>query len=78
MPNLDDVGETDKEVEKLIARIEACQGDSDLNDWEEEFLDDVRDALKSGARTELTYAQMATLERIETICAEGRDVEGLW
>lgn len=76
MPSLDDVG--DEQAEGLIARIEACQGDPEINDWEEEFLDDVRYALKSGARYELTPAQMGTLERIETICAEGRDVEGLW
>lgn len=59
---------------KLINRIQESLDDSgELNDWECDFLENVKDQLVGNKRDSLTERQMETLEKIEYVRAEGRD-----
>ena len=57
----------------IMSRIEACQGDPDVNDWEEEFLESISHQLKKGYVTTLSDSQEETLEKIEYKVAHGID-----
>jgi hypothetical protein len=72
----------DKHFEKLdaaketLARVKNCQGDLDVNDWEEEFLESIETKIMDGRLTELSEAQEETLEKIEYKVAHG--LEAYW
>lgn len=75
MPSLSDrFGANPNEVEDLedtIQRIKECEGSPDLNDWEEDFLESIKEQVMNG-RT-LTTRQEDKLEQVEVIAAEGRE-----
>ncbi len=72
----------DKHFEKLdaakgiLARVKNCQGDADVNDWEEEFLESIEERIMEGRFSSLSDAQEETLEKIEYKVAHG--LEAYW
>ena len=73
------IGEVKKELRErreLLKRIDRCLESDELNDWEEEFLDDIHDRVDSNTYSEdggiLSKAQLNKLSEIEDIVEGGR------